>query len=146
MMKESSFSIHKSVFCTQNNTLFQEKWGILTNFSGHGKSNSFTIPKSSPVTMLRPEWDTQVLVTSALSVFLDQIPTTSSPRTLQRHPNTSTLQYYSSHWEQSLYWHNWISFLFYGMPAVLEPPTVTQKLYNKGTPGSKTRNLAWVGK
>lgn len=55
---------------------------ILTNFSGHGKSNSFTIPKSSPVTMLRPEWDTQAQVTSALSVLRDQIPTTSSPRTL----------------------------------------------------------------
>ena len=55
---------------------------ILTNFSGHGKSNSFTIPKSSPVTTLRPEWDTQAQVTSALSVLRDQIPTTSSPRTL----------------------------------------------------------------
>lgn len=55
---------------------------ILTNFSGHGKSNSFTIPKSSPVTMLRPEWDTQAQLTSAFSVLRDQIPTTSSPRTL----------------------------------------------------------------
>lgn len=55
---------------------------LLTNFSGHGKSNSFTIPKSSPVTMLRPEWETQAQVTSALSVLRDQIPTTSSPRTL----------------------------------------------------------------
>lgn len=55
---------------------------ILTNFSGDGKSNSFTIPKSSPVTMLRPEWDTHAQVTSALSVLRDQIPMTSSPRTL----------------------------------------------------------------
>lgn len=55
---------------------------ILTNFSGQGKSNNLTIPKSSPVTMLRPEWDTQAQMTSALSVLRDQIPTTSSPRTL----------------------------------------------------------------
>lgn len=55
---------------------------VLTNLSGHGKSKSLTIPKSSPVTTLRPEWETQAQVTSALSVFRDQMPTTSSPRTL----------------------------------------------------------------
>lgn len=27
----------------------------LTNFSGHGKSNNLTMPKSSPVTRLIPE-------------------------------------------------------------------------------------------
>lgn len=32
--------------------------------------------------MFRPEWDTQAQVTSALSVLRDQIPSTSSPRTL----------------------------------------------------------------
>lgn len=28
---------------------------VLTNFSGHGKSNNLTMPKSSPVTRLIPE-------------------------------------------------------------------------------------------
>lgn len=54
----------------------------LTNFSMHGKSNSLTSPKSSPVTMFRPAWVTQAQLTSALSAFRGQIPMTSSPRML----------------------------------------------------------------
>lgn len=54
----------------------------LTNFSVHGKSNSFTRPKSSPVTIFRPAWVTQAQLTSALSAFRGQIPMTSSPRML----------------------------------------------------------------
>lgn len=57
---------------------------VLTNFSGHGKSNSLTMPKSSPVTRLIPEWETQAQFTSAFSACLDQIPITSSPRTLKQ--------------------------------------------------------------
>lgn len=54
----------------------------LTNFSVHGKSNSFTRPKSSPVTIFRPAWVTHAQLTSALSAFRGQIPMTSSPRML----------------------------------------------------------------
>lgn len=57
---------------------------VLTNFSGHGKSNNLTMPKSSPVTRLIPEWETQAQFTSAFSACLDQIPMTSSPRTLKQ--------------------------------------------------------------
>lgn len=52
------------------------------NFSGHGKSNNLTMPKSSPVTRLIPERETQAQLTSAFSACLDQIPITSSPRIL----------------------------------------------------------------
>lgn len=54
----------------------------LTNFSVHGKSNSFTRPKSSPVTIFSPAWVTHAQLTSALSAFRGQIPMTSSPRML----------------------------------------------------------------
>lgn len=56
----------------------------LTNFSVQGKSNSLTNPKSSPVTMFRPPWDTHAQLTSALSAFRGQIPKTSSPRMLKK--------------------------------------------------------------
>lgn len=54
----------------------------LANFSVHGKSKSFTRPKSSPVTIFRPAWVTHAQLTSALSAFRGQIPMTSSPRML----------------------------------------------------------------
>lgn len=56
--------------------------GRLTNFSVHGKSKSFTSPKSSPVTIFRPAWVTHAQLTSALSAFRGQMPMTSSPRML----------------------------------------------------------------
>lgn len=64
------------------------------NFSVQGKSKSFTMPKSSPVTMLSPEWDTQAQFTSALSRFRDQIPMTSSPRILQQWKLVITITLY----------------------------------------------------
>lgn len=72
------------VSCRRENREPAERllWGRLTNFSVHGKSKSFTSPKSSPVTMFRPAWVTHAQLTSALSAFRGQIPMTSSPRTL----------------------------------------------------------------
>ena len=56
----------------------------LTHFSETGKwSKSFRQPKSSPVARAVPELLRWAVLTSALSAFLGQIPTTSSPSTLQ---------------------------------------------------------------
>ena len=54
-----------------------------TNFSVHGKSKSLMRPKSSPVTRLRPAWETQAQLTSAFSALRGQTPRTSSPRMLE---------------------------------------------------------------
>lgn len=53
-----------------------------TNFSEQGKSKSLMRPKSSPVTRLRPTWETQAQLTSAFSALRGQTPITSSPRML----------------------------------------------------------------
>ncbi len=54
-----------------------------TNFSEHGKSKSLMRPKSSPVTRLRPAWETHAQLTSAFSALRGQTPRTSSPRMLE---------------------------------------------------------------
>lgn len=51
--------------------------------------------------MLRPEWDTQAQVTSALSVLRDQIPMTSSPRTLDTERAKQLIHHYCF---QQMYW------------------------------------------
>lgn len=59
--------------------------------------------------MLRPEWDTQAQVTSALSALRDQIPMTSSPRTLNTQTQIST-SVFRTH-TRGLCQFNWLGFL-----------------------------------